>query len=136
MVIEAGLLIAQRWAERKRRILVITRANLCKQWHQELADKFCLAATILEAKSFRQAVKGGMANPFDAASTAGSHSDRIVICSYQFAAGKGDAVNSVAWDLVVVDEAHRLRNVYKPDNKTARTLRDALSHTRRRRDGQ
>ena len=31
------------------------------------------------------------------------------------------------WDLVVIDEAHRLRNVYKPENKTARTLRDALT---------
>ena len=44
--IEAGLLIAQRWAERKRRILVITPANLRKQWHQELADKFGQSATI------------------------------------------------------------------------------------------
>ena len=38
--IEAGLLIAQRWAERRRRILIIVPANLRKQWHQELADKF------------------------------------------------------------------------------------------------
>ena len=129
--IEAGLLIAQRWAERKRRILVIVPANLRKQWHQELADKFGLGATILEAKSFRQAIKDGVANPFDAASTMGARSDRVVICSYQFAAGKADAVKSMAWDLVVVDEAHRLRNVYKPDNKTARTLRDALSHARK-----
>ena len=36
--IEAGLLIAQAWAERRRRILVITPANLRKQWHQELAE--------------------------------------------------------------------------------------------------
>lgn len=129
--IEAGLLIAQRWAERRRRILVIAPANLRKQWHQELADKFGLPATILEAKSFRQAIKDGVANPFDAASTAGTRSDRIVICSYQFAAGKAEAVKCVPWDLVVVDEAHRLRNVYKPDNKTARTLRDALSHVRK-----
>ena len=129
--IEAGLLIAQRWAERKRRILVIAPANLRKQWHQELADKFGLAAAILEAKSFRQGIKDGIDNPFDAASVAGSRSDRIIICSYQFAAGKADAVRSVAWDLVVVDEAHRLRNVYKPDNKTARTLRDALAHARK-----
>ena len=57
--IEAGLLIAQRWAERKRRILVIVPANLRKQWHQELADKFGLAAVILEAKSFRLTVKDG-----------------------------------------------------------------------------
>ena len=118
--IEAGLLIAQRWAERKRRILIIVPANLRKQWHQELADKFGLEAEILEAKSFRLAMKGGAANPFE--------SKHIVICSYQFAAGKADALQSVPWDLVVVDEAHRLRNVYKPENKTARTLRDALAH--------
>jgi superfamily II DNA or RNA helicase len=117
--IEAGLLIAQRWAERKRRILVITPANLRKQWHQELADKFGLTATILEAKSFRQAVKDGATNPFN---TSG-----IIICSYQFAARRAAEVKAVAWDLVVIDEAHRLRNVYKTDNKTARILRDALA---------
>ncbi len=44
--IEAGLLIAQKWAERKRRILVITPANLRKQWHQELADKFGIGACL------------------------------------------------------------------------------------------
>jgi superfamily II DNA or RNA helicase len=118
--IEAGLLIAQRWAERKRRILVITPANLRKQWHQELADKFGLAATILESKSYKQAIKDGSPRPFDSAG--------IVICSYQFAAGKAKDVQSTPWDLVVIDEAHRLRNVYKPDNKTARTLKEALAH--------
>jgi len=40
--IEAGLVIAQKWAERKRRILVITPANLRKQWFQELTEKFFL----------------------------------------------------------------------------------------------
>ena len=121
--IEAGLLIAQKWAERKRHILVITPANLRKQWHQELADKFGLAASILEAKSFKQIQKKDKANPFDASS--------ILICSYQFAAGKAELVREVAWDLVVVDEAHRLRYVYKPENKTARALRDALAHARK-----
>ena len=117
--IEAGVLIAQRWAERKRRILVITPANLRKQWHQELADKFGLPATIFEAKSFRQLVKEGAVNPFNRSG--------IIICSYQFAARKAVEVKSVAWDLVVIDEAHRLRNVYKPENKTARALQEALS---------
>src|SRR5688572_16547141 len=42
--IEAGLVISQRWAERKRRILIVTPANLRKQWHQELQDKFGLQA--------------------------------------------------------------------------------------------
>ena len=38
--IEAGLVILQHWAERKRKILIITPANLRKQWHQELQEKF------------------------------------------------------------------------------------------------
>ena len=117
--IEAGLLIAQRWAERKRRILVITPANLRKQWHQELADKFGLPATIFEAKSYQKLVKEGAVNPFNRSG--------IIICSYQFAARKAVEVKAVAWDLVVIDEAHRLRNVYKPENKTARALQEALS---------
>jgi SNF2 family DNA or RNA helicase len=46
--IEAGILLAQRWAERRRRLLVICPANLRKQWSQELADKFYLPSVILE----------------------------------------------------------------------------------------
>ncbi|MBC2766088.1 MAG: DEAD/DEAH box helicase [Desulfosarcina sp.] len=40
--IEAGLVLSQKWAERKRCILVITPASLRKQWYQELTKKsFC-----------------------------------------------------------------------------------------------
>ena len=118
--IEAGLVISQRWAERRRRILIIVPANLRKQWHQELLDKFSLEALILEAKSYNSLRKGGVANPFDA--------DRPIICSYPFARGKEHDVRRVAWDLVVLDEAHRLRNVYKPGNIIGRTLLAALEH--------
>ena len=52
--IEAGLVISQRWAERKRKILVITPANLRKQWHQELGEKFFLPCRILESKSYNR----------------------------------------------------------------------------------
>ncbi len=93
--IEAGLLLAQRWAERKRRLLIITPANLRKQWHQELADKFGLSAVILEAKSFRQSVKDGLENPFDLIASGGK--TQIVICSYQFAAGKAAEVKGGRW---------------------------------------
>src|SRR5437762_4707619 len=48
--IEAGILLSQRWAERKRKLLVIVPANLRKQWHHELADKFFLPGTILETR--------------------------------------------------------------------------------------
>jgi adenine-specific DNA-methyltransferase len=114
--IEAGLVLAQHWAERKRRFLVITPSNLRKQWHQELTDKFFLPCRILEAKSYNDAIKAGQFRPFEA-------DGHIVICSYQFARNKAADVHNTAWDLVVMDEAHRLRNVYKPSNVIANTLK-------------
>lgn len=117
--IEAGLVIAQRWAERRRRILVIVPATLRKQWAQEIDEKFGMPATVLEASSFNRLSKAGPANPFEV-------DDHVVICSYHVAANKSEQVARVPWDLVVIDESHRLRNVYKTGNKVARTLRDAL----------
>ncbi|RWO98467.1 SNF2-related protein, partial [Mesorhizobium sp.] len=49
--------------------------------------------------------------------------------SYQFARNKASDVQAMAWDLVVIDEAHRLRNVYKPSNVIANTLKLALADT-------
>ncbi|MFN7175048.1 MAG: SNF2-related protein, partial [Thermaurantiacus tibetensis] len=62
--IEAGLVISQRWAERRRKILIIVPANLRKQWHQELQDKFSLEGLILEAKSYNAIRKQERQNPF------------------------------------------------------------------------
>ena len=117
--IEAGLVLSQKWAERRRRILIITPSNLRKQWFQELAEKFFLPCRILEAKSYNAAMKQGQFRPFEA--------PEIVICSYQFAKSKAGEVQAIAWDLVVIDEAHRLRNVYKPSNVIANTLKVALA---------
>lgn len=119
--IEAGILLSQKWAERKHRILVITPSNLRKQWHQELAEKFFLPSTILEAKSYSKAVKEGSDNPFQ------PEKPSLVICSYHFARNKADDIARTPWDLVVIDEAHRLRNVYKPSNVIANTLKKALT---------
>ncbi len=119
--IEAGLVIAQRWAERKRRILIIVPANLRKQWHQELQDKFGLPCLLLESKNFNALQKAGTRHPFD-------NTDHIIIGSYQFAKSKANDVKAVDWDLVVMDEAHRLRNVYKTGNVIARTLKETLAH--------
>ncbi|MHB8236233.1 MAG: SNF2-related protein [Acidithiobacillus ferrivorans] len=124
--IEAGLVISQRWAERRRRILIIVPANLRKQWHQELQDKFGLQGLILEAKNYNTLRKAAVTsqerqNPF-------LMSSGPVICSYQFAKAKADDIKGIAWDLVVLDEAHRLRNVYKTGNVIAKALKDALAH--------
>lgn len=117
--IEAGLVISQKWAERKRRILIIVPSNLRKQWHQELQEKFFLPGVILESRSFNKEIKAGNDSPFDV-------QDSIVICSYHFARNKAEDISRVRWDLVIIDEAHRLRNVYKPSNVIANTLKWAL----------
>lgn len=117
--IEAGLVLSQKWAERKRRILIITPSNLRKQWHQELSEKFFLPCEILETNPYNAAIKAGNFKPFEM-------QDTIVICSYQFARNKAVDVANTPWDLVVIDEAHRLRNVYKPSNVIANTLKQAL----------
>lgn len=121
--IEAGILLSQLWAERRKKLLIICPANLRKQWSQELLDKFFLESTILENKNFKDLKKAGNRNPFE--------QDKIVICSYQFARAKADLMQLVSWDLAVIDEAHRLRNVYKPTNKIGNAIKEALSHARK-----
>ena len=117
--IEAGLLLAQKWAERRRRRLVIVPANLRKQWGQELADKFYLPSSILEARTFNEAVRAGNLNPFQ--------QDAVILCSYQFARSKEPYLRQTPWDLVVIDEAHRLRNVYKNTSKIALSIKQAVA---------
>jgi len=117
--IEAGLLLSQKWAERKHKLLVIVPANLRKQWSQEMAEKFHLPSIILENKSFNEIIKTGNLNPFQ--------QDSIVLCSYQFVRTKEPYVKQVYWDLVVIDEAHRLRNVYKGSSKIASAIKQAVA---------
>ncbi len=121
--IEASLILAQKWAERRRHILLIVPATLRKQWQVELEDKFFLPSQILEARAANLLAKKGIENPF-------ALGDQIVIASYQFVFAKRELVKQVAWDLVVVDEAHRLRSIYK-GTKTAEGIVDAIRPARK-----
>ncbi len=121
--IEAGLILCQFWAEQRRRLMVICPASLRKQWSLELQEKFNLPTFILDAKSYRQAQAGGNQNPFE--------SDAVVITSVNFASNKREEVRIPNWDLVVIDEAHKLRNAYKPNNVMGQNIRWALEDTRK-----
>ncbi len=116
--IEAGIILSQHWAEHKRKLLIICPANLRKQWSSELQEKFSLESVILEKRSFDAILETGNLNPFT--------TDKIVICSYQFAKTKAPYIKHTAWDLVIIDEAHRLRNVYKPTNKISNIIKSAI----------
>ena len=117
--IEAGLVLSQKWAERKRKILLIVPSSLRKQWASELQEKFFLPSIILETKSFNEHVKNGNLNPFN-------QEVAIIICSYHFAKAKSSYIKQTSFNLVVIDEAHRLRNVYKTSNKIAREIKEAV----------
>lgn len=121
--IEAGLVLCQLWAERRRRLLVICPASIRKQWSLELEEKFNLPTTILDATAYRRAQRGGNAAPFMA--------EAVVITSINFASAMQGDVRPIAWDLVVIDEAHKLRNAYRPSNHMGQRLRWALEERRK-----
>lgn len=119
--IEAALVVCQYWAERRRRLLVICPASLRKQWAQELHDKFAVPTAVVDAVSLRKQSAGDMLATLQR--LAGK---AVVIMSYQFAAKLEAELRAVPWDVVVIDEAHKLRNAHRASNRTGQALKRAL----------
>lgn len=103
--IEAGIVISQYWAQGQRRILIIAPSSLRQQWQQELSEKFALPATLLDSKGIDTLI--GPDGPRE-----------ILICSYEFANSQTKRLMRT-WDLVVCDEAHRLRSNWTGKAKIA-----------------
>ena len=101
--IEAGIVLAQLWSERKRHILLIVPASLRMQWRAELSEKFFIDSVIMESATYNKYLKTGNTNPFNVK----------------------DILRKSK--IVVMDEAHKLRNVYKSSNVTGNKLKRALS---------
>ena len=120
--IEAGIVLCQYWSERRRQLLVICPASLRKQWALELEEKFNLPTVVLDAKTWRDALKKGQ-------SPLGQKA--VVIMSYNYANKMRDELKAIAWDLVVVDEAHKLRNAYRESNKIGQGIRWATEDCRK-----
>ncbi len=115
--IEAGIVIAQMAAEGRGKILILCPAPLRAQWQAELLEKFGLKAVCVDgefARTFRGPTVFEQNGP--------------VIASIQFGALRANELSRVPWDLVVIDEAHRLRNAWKPTNKTSKALKVGLEN--------
>lgn len=104
--IEAGLVIKElvcRYGYR--RILIVSPASLLLQWQQEMAGKFNEDFIILDRRVLRRNGRraSGSPNPWDAFGKA--------ICSLDFikSAAHRRHLSQSRWDIVIVDEAHRLR---------------------------
>lgn len=111
--IEAGIVLSQLLAEGKERILILTPATLRAQWQAELREKFDVDSVVVDGRS--RGTPHLFQRPFP------------IIASLPFAAARPEALLEVAWDVVVIDEAHRLRNAHRPGHKTGRALQKALA---------
>ena len=120
--IEAGIVLCQYWAERKRRLLVICPASIRKQWALELQDKFNLPVQVFDAKVYREVRRSGRP-------PLGTHA--VVVLSHHYANRLREELKTIAWDLVVIDEAHKLRNAYRPSNKVGQGIRWATEDCRK-----
>ncbi len=120
--IEAGIVLCQFWAERKRRLLVICPASLRKQWSLELSEKFNLPSRVLDARAYRDELRLGRA-PLN--------EPGILIVSFNYASALREEIKTIAWDFVVIDEAHKLRNAYRPSNKVGQGIRWATEDCRK-----
>lgn len=121
--IEAALVLCQYWAERRRRLLVICPAALRKQWALELAEKFHLPTQVLDSKTVKQLKKDGIYNPLDQST--------ISIISYNFAVTMEKELRAIPWDLVVIDEAHKLRNAHRDSHQTGQSIKKSLAGSRK-----
>jgi hypothetical protein len=74
--IEAGLIVSQLWAERRRRVLSIVPTTLRNQWVQELEEKFFIPALVFDSRSVEARRAGGAAKP------SGSTSERTASSAY------------------------------------------------------
>ena len=120
--IEAGIVLCQFRAERKRRLLVICPASIRKQWALELEEKFNLPVQVLDAKVYREARRSGQ-TPLGA--------NAVVVMSHHYANRLREELKTIAWDLVVIDEVHKLRDAYRPSNKVGQGIRWATEDCRK-----
>lgn len=123
--IEAALVLCQCWAERRRRLVIVCPASLRKQWAQELAEKFALPSVVVDAAAIRRT---GFSINLALSQWAGK---QIIILSYPYAARLADELVTTPWDLVVIDEAHKLRNAHRPGNRIGQALKRAFNGRRK-----
>ena len=122
--IEAGLILAElRLRGLADRTLVISPAGLVTQWQEELERKFGVP-TVLASRAAGPGDTGpGSAGPGDAGP---GGADRPVLVASLPAARRDplkSALSAGQWDLIVVDEAHRVRAPRSASGKLIRELR-------------
>lgn len=110
--IEAGLVLSELYLRRlAERTLILVPAGLVEQWHEELDRKFALPCLVHGGPEWA-AADDPWASP-------------VVIASLATArrAPLRDLLVGMAWDLVIVDEAHRIKNAHTASARLVTMLR-------------
>ena len=108
--IESGLIMGELFSKGQSSFLVVSPASLCQQWQTELQEKFNLPTRIINTGfNGNREFKG------------------VTICSYHCAVLIQEKLKKKNWDIVVIDEAHKLRNLYKGGQKIAGGIYEAFS---------
>jgi SNF2 family DNA or RNA helicase len=108
--IEAGIVLSElRLRGLASRVLVLTPAGLVGQWCEELERKFALPCVIAD-RHFEAPPSEGV-QPIIVASLAAARRDRLRA-----------ELTAPTWDLVIADEAHRLKNARSASARLARSL--------------
>jgi superfamily II DNA or RNA helicase len=100
---EALMLIAQKWFEKRDRILIVVPLPLLRQWREVMEKHF----------TFPYAVAGE------------TLPEGVVLTTYEWAAAHSEELAAVCWDLAVLEEAHRLRK----ENRERAAITAALHNT-------
>ena len=111
--IEAGLILAElRLRGLADRALVIAPAGLVTQWQEELERKFGVPTVRVGRDSAQEPVARSADRPVAVASLAAARRDPLK-----------SALTGDQWDLIIVDEAHRVRAPRSASGKLIRELR-------------
>ncbi len=110
--IEAGIVLSElRLRSLAGRVLVITPAGVVEQWREELERKFGLPCEIVSGRDF------------PSLPPAGTHPVLITSLASARRQPLRGRLQELSWDLVIIDEAHRLKHQRTASGRLGRSLR-------------
>ena len=121
--VEACISIGYFYYRGERNILVMSPVSEIKHWYKHLAERFNLPTVILDDSNYTDFRRRGKYKPLE--------QGKVILCTYKFAFEKEREFKKTDWDLVVLDEAHRLNYIYDLTDEMGESLIRSLS-TRRK----
>lgn len=107
---EALLIVSEKWIERRRKIIIISPVHLIVNWYNNITKVFNLPCILFDTndKILNETKSDNENNPF--------LQNKLIITTYEIASQYVENIKNVQFDIVVFEEAHRLRKLYQGNN--------------------